>query len=494
MTLKSRLQFFIISITLISIIVVSVLIIHNAGNHLEKQNKAALKSSLNSFEFFYRDYIMKFRDLLKYTAQNSDIVDSVSDLHSIMAFVTERAAEEQMDLLKQENQEIVAIYIEESGSYSLGDKLEETIEKTWGKLKEPINDNGFLVAYIDLQYLVKSRLTSIKINSDTEFFIYDPQTASVILHTEAKTQDLHSNELIRGFSQYSYNGVERVIYTQEVDDKLFGVSIPYSYLTVNRKSLINMTIILLLSFTVSITFIGLFASNYITKPVNQMITSVKNISEKKYNTRIDITGDDELSIVGIAINEMADEIKNHTENLEDLINERTRELQETMDELKKISITDTLTGLYNRKFLDEALQRELARTRRTEDFFSVIFFDLDNFKSVNDTYGHKQGDRVLVGTSNIIRSSIRETDIAARWGGEEFIIVCPKTDIEGVMILAEKIRAKLKVSTYPQMGSVTGSFGCSLCTIDDTPTSLIHRCDVALYKSKEMGKNRITIG
>lgn len=138
-------------------------------------------------------------------------------------------------------------------------------------------------------------------------------------------------------------------------------------------------------------------------------------------------------------NEELERINSH---LEQLVKERTVELSEKNKELEKLSVTDRLTGLFNRLKLDQVLEDELQRSQYGTNAFSVILLDIDKFKSVNDTYGHPVGDQVLVEVANLINICSREIDIKGRWGGEEFIIICRGTNFEIAIALAERIRAK----------------------------------------------------
>jgi len=153
--------------------------------------------------------------------------------------------------------------------------------------------------------------------------------------------------------------------------------------------------------------------------------------------------------------------------------------------------TDALTGIANRLKIDEVLHLELARFERTLDMFSVILLDLDHFKLVNDTYGHTMGDHVLTSISEILDQNTRPYDLVGRWGGEEFLIICPSTTREGSMSLAEHLRLSLMNKTYEKLPSQTASFGVATVQVGDSGHDLIHRADEALYRAKEGGRNRV---
>lgn len=160
-------------------------------------------------------------------------------------------------------------------------------------------------------------------------------------------------------------------------------------------------------------------------------------------------------------------------------------------ELERLSSTDRLTGLYNRLRLDEALAKELARAARYESVFSVILLDVDHFKAVNDSHGHQAGDQVLVRLSQILQDHRRVPDVVGRWGGEEFLIVCPETDGEGAAVYAEQLRAAIAGASFPTVGHKTASFGVATYRPGDNEKELVRRADEALYQAKEAGRDRV---
>ncbi len=156
--------------------------------------------------------------------------------------------------------------------------------------------------------------------------------------------------------------------------------------------------------------------------------------------------------------------------------------------------TDRLTGVFNRHMLDGEMERELARSVRYDSPFSVIILDIDHFKKVNDTYGHHVGDTVLVAISSLLAGNVRETDVVGRWGGEEFLIICPETKIEGATRLAEKLRKKVEELRCESVkDSVTASFGVARIVKGESSEELIRRADRALYKAKEISRNCVVI-
>jgi len=186
-----------------------------------------------------------------------------------------------------------------------------------------------------------------------------------------------------------------------------------------------------------------------------------------------------------------EELKRMNAELESIVQARTQELQEKNRQLEVLSVTDRLTGLFNRRKLDEILDEELIRSRRYAINFSLILIDIDHFKRVNDTYGHGVGDNVLVGMAEIMRECTREADSLARYGGEEFVMVCRHSGLAGCVATAEKLREEIAAHVFPGVGQVTASFGAATCHEADDAASLLGRADTALYRAKAAGRNRV---
>jgi diguanylate cyclase (GGDEF)-like protein len=160
--------------------------------------------------------------------------------------------------------------------------------------------------------------------------------------------------------------------------------------------------------------------------------------------------------------------------------------------LKQLAEIDSLTGIYNRRIFFNFLKGELNRSLRYDRKLSLIMFDIDFFKEINDTYGHDIGDDVLRKIVKTVKKHIRKTDILARYGGEEFMIISPETNVRDAKLLAEKIRSaieKIKFSNF----KVTISLGASASKKKDNVSSFIKRADKALYRAKENGRNRTEI-
>jgi diguanylate cyclase (GGDEF)-like protein len=168
-------------------------------------------------------------------------------------------------------------------------------------------------------------------------------------------------------------------------------------------------------------------------------------------------------------------------------------LQELARDLRFQATTDSLTGLFNRLKFNQALAAEISRSMRYGTSLSLLLYDVDNFKTVNDTHGHQIGDKVLVQLSRFVPSLLRNTDLLARWGGEEFVILTPGADGEMAYQTAEKLRIAIEHARFDSIGMVTCSFGVAEYVQGDTADTLISRADDALYRAKLNGRNRVEL-
>lgn len=163
----------------------------------------------------------------------------------------------------------------------------------------------------------------------------------------------------------------------------------------------------------------------------------------------------------------------------------------TEERLRQLATTDTLTGICNRRRLDEALASEINRSARFASPLSFVLFDVDHFKRINDNFGNQTGDRVLTQLALVVGDSIRTTDLFARWGGEEFGVLLPGSDLNAGRLLAEKLRIALEKYSFPDAGRITCSFGVAEYEPGDTPDRLMKKVDRCLYHAKASGRNRV---
>lgn len=161
--------------------------------------------------------------------------------------------------------------------------------------------------------------------------------------------------------------------------------------------------------------------------------------------------------------------------------------------LTKLILKDELTGLYNYRHYEKELEKEFSRSLRHSHCFCLIIFDLDDFKYYNDTYGHNQGNEVLCRVAKVISENARNSDIACRYGGEEFALILPQTQKKGALVLAEKIRKAVASEEFIEQVTISGGIAGFPMDTEQTNRTLFSLADRALYHSKKMGKNRITL-
>jgi len=168
-------------------------------------------------------------------------------------------------------------------------------------------------------------------------------------------------------------------------------------------------------------------------------------------------------------------------------------INQSKEKLSRMAHIDRLTLLYNRRYFDDALAREVERARRYSQPLCLLMIDIDHFKQFNDTYGHQKGDLVLAEVARIISDSIRMNDLAARYGGEEMTVILPETSLENALVAAEKLRAGIETESLARTGVlVTASLGIAAYMAgDNAAAEMIARADAAMYEAKKNGRNRI---
>ncbi|MEJ2588858.1 MAG: GGDEF domain-containing protein [Deltaproteobacteria bacterium] len=224
-------------------------------------------------------------------------------------------------------------------------------------------------------------------------------------------------------------------------------------------------------------------------------SGVQTVICRVYNTSGGYTvfGEKHLPFQSDVINQLA-EVNNQLTNLSRELAQKNRALEKANATITRLMRTDPLTELANRRFFQERLSTALASAKRHETPLSLVMADLDHFKRINDTWGHAAGDAVLKGFADILQSACRIEDQAARFGGEEFIVMLSHTDREGAAQYAERVRRELEVQTFPEIEQrVTASFGVSQLKAEEDAESFIQRADKALYRAKSDGRNRVVM-
>lgn len=176
--------------------------------------------------------------------------------------------------------------------------------------------------------------------------------------------------------------------------------------------------------------------------------------------------------------------------IEERVQSKTEHLVELVIQYEQQATTDALTGLLNRRGGEDSIQHHIARSQRVKTAISFILVDIDHFKRVNDQFGHAIGDTVISGVAHSLKTTVRTADLAIRWGGEEFLICLPDTDLAGAIVAAEKIRKTLEKIDFGTSEPVTASFGCA--ELGEDPFNLaLARADMNLYIAKSKGRNQV---
>jgi diguanylate cyclase (GGDEF)-like protein len=166
-------------------------------------------------------------------------------------------------------------------------------------------------------------------------------------------------------------------------------------------------------------------------------------------------------------------------------------LKVELSEVDKLASTDRLTGCWNRHRFDEVIVSEIDRLTRYGQSLSMLIVDIDHFKSVNDNHGHSVGDSVLVELVSLVRSGLRLSDSLTRWGGEEFVVLCPNTSLTTAVVLAERLREKVSQTPFGKVGALTVSIGVAECLVGEQWQQWLDRADAELYGAKRNGRNQV---
>ena len=356
---------------------------------------------------------------------------------------------------------------------------------------------------------------------------YDYHTIDLLLQEIVKAEDVGYSKVVNAkgntmaeAGKLIYNDpLKMVIFDEEIklDNEVIGhLTLGYSTsktmrrLEIQRFALIKREALIILLIALG-EFIAL--SFIIIKPVS---TISKSLNENEEGGRIlgtiPITSNDEFGQLAKQFNELSYNLNIANSELQSRIDyadkeliktnhallERSKELTELNDEFKNLSITDSLTGLYNRRHFEEMLAGEMDISRRHGDINSLLVIDIDNFKDVNDRYGHMHGDDVIKMIADVMKSRLRETDILCRIGGEEFVAICRRSNKRVAIELAEDLRKTIE-KKIAQSGKdsikVTVSIGIDTVTMDNVAThadNIFKYADIALYHSKEHGRNCVT--
>jgi len=232
------------------------------------------------------------------------------------------------------------------------------------------------------------------------------------------------------------------------------------------------------------------------KPWHGVVTNMKKDGRKYVvdSTVIPILDLDGDIVEYIAVRHDITEFEDTKEQLRNInkaMKNKVDELYSMTTTLEQQATIDSLTKIYNRYKFEELFDEELQRANRVSQDLSLIIFDIDHFKAINDTYGHQAGDSVLKELSELISKNIKTSDIFARWGGEEFVILLPGTSLDGAVMFAEKLRKMVKEYDFKEIDKMTSSFGVGKFEEYENKQTFFEKVDKALYVAKSKGRNRV---
>ncbi|MDY0122104.1 MAG: diguanylate cyclase [Sulfurimonas sp.] len=259
------------------------------------------------------------------------------------------------------------------------------------------------------------------------------------------------------------------------------IQVHISSVDTNTSFLLFKGALLFIAWFIGTIIITLLVYRDIKKRIGQIVEASKNIArgEADFKDRLELPMQDELG-------EIVDSINTFISNLD----QSHKELLQTKEELQLLYVRDKLTGLHNRVKIDEVIENEINRFERYNIPFSIILADIDHFKKLNDSFGHLLGDEILQEFAQKLQENIRNTDFVARWGGEEFLIVCPQVDEAEASIIAEKLRKKIEENSFGGH-ALSASFGVACYEMKQSQDQLLHNADVALYEAKKRGRNQV---
>ena len=292
------------------------------------------------------------------------------------------------------------------------------------------------------------------------------------------------------YHQMNENSIYLAKVTIYSDDEAIFERLKVGFLMILLNAIIKTAVLIFLFF---VAF-----RKYLEKPLQDLTNTIVKLRVEATNERkisVDMKYDNELKILQDEFNKLLNKISieenKRIELLKDINQKLEFEVEKRTEELEHIAITDGLTQLYNRTKMDMELQKLEGIYKRYGRVFSVIMIDIDYFKSVNDTFGHQVGDSVLKQFAKILKENIRNTDFIGRWGGEEFLIVCPETSEENATTLALNLRKQIEETLFEKVGHKTMSVGVAQIKDEIDLDNLISNADNAMYFAKENGRNKV---
>jgi len=530
--LKRRTTFQEIAITTIIIAGVAVLSITYA---LLNVNADALKRSA-------REYAVSVAENVAYRISNEvegfeNAVDQIINVFSSPGISTKDKVEMAKAIMVLESVDFIAVFdkkgkkqdIISSSAVVVPDRLPERVRETLleqGRYYSLVNGDrrnaklgilipwwrrdeifAFLYTEMDLSAISDyiKNISLSRLGAEDLVCVFD-RAGNIVLPLDEMRQEFLKSVLGHGFimedskseDMFSTDFIATHNYTDKEKGKMLGALIsmpklswavfiqqPYDdvYWSLGRMRRLSILVgALSLCFAVLLAFL---ISRYITRSIAKLIYGVRQVANRNYTFKVDIQSKTEIGELADTFNQMVDQLNLHRKHIE---NQQMK--------LELLARTDALTGLNNHRHFMEELTSEVQRAVHSGSPLSVMILDLDEFKRINDTYGHLIGDRVLVTIAEIIKKHARSTDIIARYGGDEFCVALTNTTAPGARALAKKVREEIAEKVFSADGGVRFHITCSIGLTQfhkDMESSLevLKLADQALYKAKKAGRNQV---
>ena len=474
---------FTIKILLLSVLPIFILFFLLQTVHITNSNTLSSKTSTELEKSLYEIYTyvvkMKSQDIVDKLSLQSGGIDNLTD-----SVKNERIGDSGFAFLLQSNGDILNVSESSARLLQLSKKVSEKEETktTFFNLKSSKNQE------------LRNLADKIKISKEYNIYsIIDDKSEEYLI----SFQKINKYNLLKSAGK----SIENTLYLSLViplsDILAVSHEIKRPIITDFEEHLNSVTIVSVIILLIVLLLTAFFALKE-TKQIRLINAGILSIKKRKFSDQIEVVSSDDLGDLAQTFNEMTTEIQktyqdleDHATGLEEKVKERTKEVEDKNTQLEELVVRDHLTGLYNRTKLDEVLDHEVKRSKRYNTVFGVIMIDIDFFKKVNDTHGHQVGDTVLCEFASLIEENSRETDIVGRWGGEEFLIIVENIDKDAILKLAEKLRTYVDEYKFSIVKHKTASFGVSIYQTEDEINKIVARADIALYKAKHNGRNRV---
>ena len=327
---------------------------------------------------------------------------------------------------------------------------------------------------------------TISLSASEALWFFSEEWTEVVLNSAVKNSKVYSatihnaKKILLSHKQETQlvsNTKKITVNLNKKEDFLGTLTLVFNMDEINKDIYIeknNLLWILLFQAVVSAVTLYFIIKYKVLNPIRRLMYQAKLLSNKKLNKKFDWEQKDEIGKLGNAMN-------------------KTRiSLKKMFSKLESQAIYDNLTQAYNRYGFESVFDSEVKRCNRYNRPISMIMFDIDFFKKVNDTYGHLAGDKVLIGICDLIQNQIRESDSLIRWGGEEFLVITPEIDLKNALQLAEKIRRVVDETTFETIGHITISLAVAQKSVTENNEDFLKRVDDLLYNSKNSGRNKIS--